>query len=278
MSTESIAVTVVAGLIGLAGLITSSFWVYVANKTLKNIQQGHNTIAILSHLFIIGLTKATIGTGAIATWTWVFYEDRESPWFFVCYAIANLFVTLEPAQLVLISLNRMNSSNHVYSKWSRQSSILALLLSLTVTIVGTILEWLFSKAAGALLISAVLVVLSVTDVAISMKTHKNIRNRFPNELAKSSKILVLSATAFILQSLLYIVMAICSAVISSRHDLFILCGIIVGQLSTIYNGFIYGLTNQRIQPNYQDVCGTKRKSKLTAVMGETNAAFSDDVL
>ena len=51
----------------------------------------------------------------------------------------------------------------------------------------------------------------------------------------------------------------------------------VTHVSAIYNGPLYGLTNQRFKPAYQAAVGEKEASKQS-VTGHTNEAFSDEVL
>ena len=96
--------------------------------------------------------------------------------------------------------------------------------------------------------------------------------------------MALSSLAFLLQNAPFIVLSFVAYFNEIKDDMYLLVGIIVTHLSSIYNGFLYGLTNQRFQPSYRATvsCHSQQsavdKRRQVAVVGVPNEAFSDDVL
>jgi len=278
--TEKIVVTVLLAILALSGFIASVFWVYLARKTLQNSKlaaQTHTVISTISHIFTTSILKSICGSTALFCWIWLFY-DQKVIGYTVCLAVATLFILLESFLLTLVALNRLNSSRKLFWKWSKYLPWLVVLSAVVLSIASGLLEWFVGEVTGSLLSSSVLIMTFITFISLSIQTHTNIVIRFSKvEQSKSARVLVMSSVAFFLQILPFIVLSFVAYFDAGSRDLYLLIGLLVTHVSAIYNGPLYGLTNQRFKPAYQAAVGEQKCGKQS-VTGHTNEAFSDEVL
>jgi len=263
-----------------SGFIASVFWVYLARKTLQNSKltaQTHTVISTIGHIFTTSTFKSICGSSALFCWIWLFY-DQKVIGYTVCYGVAIFFVLLESFLLTLVALNRLNSSRKLFWKWSKHLPWLVISSAVLLSVGSGLLDWFVGEVTGSLLSSSMLILTFLIFLSLSIQTHKNIVHRFSKaEQSKSARILVMSSVAFFLQILPFIVLSFVAYFAAASRDLYLLIGLLVTHVSAIYNGPLYGLTNQRFKPAYQAAVGERESSKQS-VSGHTNEAFSDEVL
>lgn len=287
--TTRVVLTVTLTTLGLAGLVVSVFWVYVTKQTLNDerlTNQTYTVIATIGHIFIANLAKSVFSLCSGLCWVWLYLNSERTVGYVICYWLITLFIVLESLQLTLIAINRLNSSRKLYWKWSRHLPWLVLTLSALLSTASALLEWFITPTPAALFTSTIMFLTYGAFIFISARTHKNIGNRFGKGQTKSSAILALSSLAFFLQIAPFIVLSFVAYFNSEGDgDVYLLVGIIVSHLSPVYNGFLYGLTNQRFQPSYQATVLCKKSTAASAttqadnnVTGIPNEAFTDDVL
>lgn len=284
--TTQVVLTVTLATLSLAGLVISVFWVYVTKQTLNDerlTNQTYTVIATIGHIFIANLAKSVFSLCAGLCWVWLYLNGERTVGYVVCYWLITLFIVLESLQLTLIAINRLNSSRKLYWKWSRHLPWLVLTLSALLSTASALLEWFVVPSPAALFTSIMVSLTYGAFIYISARTHKNIGNRFGKGQTKSSTILALSSLAFFLQIAPFIVLSFVAYFNAPEGggDVYLLVGIIVSHLSSIYNGFLYGLTNQRFQPSYQATVSCNKSTAAATdnnVTGIPNEAFTDDVL
>jgi len=286
--TTQVALTVTLATLSLAGLVVSVFWVYVTKLALSDERLTNQTFTVIStigHIFIANLVKSVFSLTAGLCWIWLYYNGEKSQVGYVlCYWLITLFIVLESAQLTLIAINRLNSSRKLYWKWSRHLPWFVLAISALLASASALLEWFITPSPAALFTSTIVFLTYCVFIFISAQTHKNIGNRFgKGQTKRGSTILALSSLAFLLQIAPFIVLSFVAYFNAEEGggDVYLLVGVIVSHSSSIYNGFLYGLTNQRFQPSYQATVTCKKSTAASAennVTGMTNEAFTDDVL
>lgn len=276
---EKIVVTSVFVALGISGFVSATLWSYSTGLTLKDAKNDQTRLIIRSlfHLFIIGLLNTVIANGLVFVWIWAFYNSYSTGRTIIIGVVAT-FLIAEPFALSIIAFNRFKSSNQVHNEFSNYSWILIFVLSILTGVGTSILEWQIETNSGLMLPASLCILMYILILFLSLITHKNIVARFPVEKTKSSKILTISSIGYLCFFGPFWVLSFL-AFFHERSDLYLVSSILVTRISSTLNGFIYGWSNRRIQPNFNSLFGSKTKEPpQKEIVGETNEAFSDQVL
>jgi len=272
---EKIILTTVFVALGIGGFVLSTLWSYSTHLTLKDAKTDQTKLIIknLLYLFIIGILNTVLANGLVFVWVWSFY-DFYSTGRTILIGVISTFLIAEPFALSVIAFNRFKSSSQVHNEFNNYSWILICVLSILTGVGTSILEWQIGINSGLMLPASISVIIYILTFFLSIKTHQNIVTRFPKEKSKSSKILGISSIGYLCFFGPFVTISF-FGFFDNRGDLYFLSSILVTRLSSILNGFIYGWSNRRVQPNFHSLFKKKSSTPPKEVVGETNEAFSD---